>query len=621
MTTHSSIFAMATPRRGRFAPWLCLLLGLAACGAPGIELSISNIPAEATTLRIIPSIDGVPAGKQPEFDRSGDSLQVRLDLPAGTDGRLKVAVEALLPGRCALAGGEAVTDLGAAEGAELRVALAPLQRVLTVSKTGPGEGAVTSAPDGLQCGAACRQAFPACSTVRLTATPRDSAEFSGWSGACSGAGACQVTLDRDTSVEAAFGLPGRRVSVVINGSGAVTSEPAGLRCDAPTRCEGTFPAGTQVRLRATPADGYFFGGWTSGACSGTDPCVFNVNQDTTVSASFRRQDGSLAVNKSGSGAGTVTSAPAGIDCGTDCAEDFPKGTNVTLAATPDANSDFVGWTGPCSGTAPCSVRIDAMQTVGAQFKLKTVPLVVAKAGNGGGTISSQPVGINCGATCTGGFDLGTLVTLTPTADANANFVGWSGACSGAGACTVRMDAMAAVTATFQLKRYTLVVNLAGNGRGAVSGPSGIACGGGGACTAEFDTGTTVTLSAQPEAHTVTTRLSGACSGTIGCSFVIDGPKTVVATFTAMATMYQDGDFRGFSQQFAPGRYPSLSRQPIGNDSISSLKVPPGWTVLLCQDDNYEGGCRRFTTDSRDAADFGDDASSLIVCGPGDPCVP
>jgi hypothetical protein len=49
------------------------------------------------------------------------------------------------------------------------------------------------------------------------------------------------------------------------------------------------------------------------------------------------------------GNGTVTSQ--GIDCGTDCTEDYPGNTAITLTATPDNSAEFKNWGGDCSGTS------------------------------------------------------------------------------------------------------------------------------------------------------------------------------------------------------------------------------------------------------------------------------
>jgi hypothetical protein len=74
----------------------------------------------------------------------------------------------------------------------------------------------------------------------------------------------------------------------------------------------------------------------------------------------------LSVTKDGTGSGTVTSSPAGINCGTDCSEGYANGTTVTLTATPDAGSTFTGWTGTCAGAA-CSIPITGSASVTATF--------------------------------------------------------------------------------------------------------------------------------------------------------------------------------------------------------------------------------------------------------------
>lgn len=75
-----------------------------------------------------------------------------------------------------------------------------------------------------------------------------------------------------------------------------------------------------------------------------------------------------------SGNGHVSSVPGGIDCGSDCSEDYPSGSEVTLTATPDDGASFTGWGGACAGTADCTLIVDSALSVTANFT-KTTPSV------------------------------------------------------------------------------------------------------------------------------------------------------------------------------------------------------------------------------------------------------
>jgi hypothetical protein len=82
----------------------------------------------------------------------------------------------------------------------------------------------------------------------------------------------------------------------------------------------------------------------------------------------------LSVAKQGTGAGTVTSSPAGIDCGATCASSIRAGRTVTLTAAAAAGSTFAGWGGACSGTAAtCAVTMDQARSVTAQFDAQVTP--------------------------------------------------------------------------------------------------------------------------------------------------------------------------------------------------------------------------------------------------------
>jgi hypothetical protein len=142
----------------------------------------------------------------------------------------------------------------------------------------------------------------------------------------------------------------------------------------------------------------------------------------------------LSVSKDGSGTGTVTSdVQPGIDCGGTCSAAFDDGTALTLTATPDAGSRFVGWSGdtPCSGTGPgsCALTMNSDRSVTATFvRLRTV--TVSLTGGGTGSVTIQPGAIVCTSTCSATFDDSTQVTLTASPAAGEVFTGWSADCSG-----------------------------------------------------------------------------------------------------------------------------------------------------------------------------------------------
>ncbi len=75
----------------------------------------------------------------------------------------------------------------------------------------------------------------------------------------------------------------------------------------------------------------------------------------------------LTVVVDGTGSGVVTSSPAGIDCGADCAENIEESVQVELTAVADTGSTFDGWSAPCSGTGSCIVSMNDNVSVTATF--------------------------------------------------------------------------------------------------------------------------------------------------------------------------------------------------------------------------------------------------------------
>src|SRR5438034_1130912 len=393
---------------------------------------------------------------------------------------------------------------------------------LTIIRAGSGAGAVTSTPSGISCGASCSASFLSGTSVVLTANPDATSVFTGWSGGgCSGTDPWTVT--------ATFALQNFTLTVTPSGTGVgtVTSAPAGIDCGA--TCTASYSYNTTVTLTATPALGSAFTGWSGGSCTGTGPCTVTLTAATAVTATFTPTF-VLTVSKPGAGAGTVSSTPAGIDCGPTCTASFVSGTVVTLTAAPAAGSVFTGWSGgACSGTGPCTLTLTAATAVTATFT-PTFVLTVTTAGAGAGTVTSTPAGIDCGTACSASYTSGTVVTLTATPVVGSVFTGWSGAtCTGTGPCTVSLTVATTVTATFT-PSFVLTVTTAGAGAGTVtSTPAGIDCGA--TCSASY-TSETVTLTATPAAGSVFTGWSGgACTGTWSCTVTLTAATVVTATFT------------------------------------------------------------------------------------------
>ncbi len=165
--------------------------------------------------------------------------------------------------------------------------------------------------------------------------------------------------------------PSLFVTLAGDGAGRVMSEPTGIDCGR--TCGMVVDRGAMLSLIATPRAGSVFAGWRGGGCedvaAGT-PCSPELVEDTTITATFTLALRSLAIAKSGTGSGTVTSSPIGISCGGDCEETYSLGTSIELTATPAPESRFVGWLGEdeCSATTPCSLIVDRDATIGAIFE-------------------------------------------------------------------------------------------------------------------------------------------------------------------------------------------------------------------------------------------------------------
>jgi hypothetical protein len=150
-----------------------------------------------------------------------------------------------------------------------------------------GPGSVTADVPGLLCAASCTTTWNSGQRLALSATPASGSRLVRWSGACSGSTACTVTVAPGAAVTAVFGPASFRLTVAVNGRGAVRSSRAGITCRP--QCSASFPSFSPVRLTATPAKGWKLRSWT-GACRGSKrTCTVPMSAATRAGATFVRR--------------------------------------------------------------------------------------------------------------------------------------------------------------------------------------------------------------------------------------------------------------------------------------------------------------------------------------------
>lgn len=171
------------------------------------------------------------------------------------------------------------------------------------------------------------------------------------------------------------------LTLAVAGGGSVSSSDKVFSCGS--KCYGVYTPGSSITLTAKPDSGSSFTGW-SGACAGNAPsCTVLLNAEANVMASFAAVPGgggggnggggngggsTFTLSVSRSNGGTVTSTPAGINCGSGCSARYAPGTAVTLVATPSPDKTFLGWSGACSGASlSCTLTMGADSKVQASF--------------------------------------------------------------------------------------------------------------------------------------------------------------------------------------------------------------------------------------------------------------
>jgi hypothetical protein len=428
----------------------------------------------------------------------------------------------------------------------------------------------------------------------------------------------------EAKVIATFDLasPKFKLTVKAEGTGTVTSSPAGIEC--PPTCSAKFKEGTEVTLVATPTKGSSFTGWSGCESILAEPkgaCLVTMSAAKEVTAKFKegvKPSFAFKVELAGTGTGKVTSSPAGIECPPTCSAEFEESTEVTLSASASAGSEFSGWSGSgCSGTGTCKVTMSEAKEVVATFDLKATkgsePVKVILAGSGAGKAFIAPEAtkyrgspeIKCEYKSPGpqtgacetfmsnegeGYE---QVLISAEAAPGSKFVGWKventefEACGTLTFCAPFFEppetgsGEAKVIATFDAQEIieSPSLRVLKTGEGAViSNPAGIACTGaktGAECEANFEVGKMVTLTASPATDYAFSAWSG-CTEHVGltCLVLMDKAKTIKVTFvkTPLLTVEKAGS--GYGKVTAMG----ISCDESCSKATSAIKTGTSVTV-------------------------------------------
>lgn len=359
---------------------------------------------------------------------------------------------------------------------------------LTVLGAGTGSGAVASTGGGAiactvlagQTSGSCSESIDEDETRALTAAPAPGSTFDGWQGACSGNGACSVSMSENRTLTATFSLAPSVLALVQAPGSAVDNQPFGTQPHVQVLDNAGRPLavpGIAVRAEILSGAGSLIGTntvsttaagvalWTDlGLDAAAPPAPFvvrfvlvsdpSINLDSpafsvAAAAVLTVQLGGQTGFDLDPGNGTISGS--GINCGSagsTCSTSVAVGTVITLLGTPGENSFFLQWEGPCpSGQNPtCVVTLDGPVTVTGFFALEGYSFTVAVEGTGAdGTVESSASGgpatfSECQLTagvqsgqCGGFQSYGTRsVMVTARAGTGSVFVGWSGDCTATG---------------------------------------------------------------------------------------------------------------------------------------------------------------------------------------------
>ncbi len=265
------------------------------------------------------------------------------------------------------------------------------------------------------------------SAINLVATANEGYSFTNWTldgTPVSTTTVYQLTMNGNKALVANFTL-----QLVVG----LSSNPAE---GGTTTGAGSYNAGANVTVTATPNSGYTFTNWTDGlTIASTDSSyIFDLNASRNLAANFTAKAAETYALNVIADNGTVLKVPVKTA--------YNSGDVVVLTATPATGFTFTGWTGDATGSQnPLPVTMNANKNITANFTENLPNTFTLNVTAFNGSVLKDP---NLNA-----YNNGDIVLLTATPNSEYTFTGWSGDANGSqNPLSVTMNENKNITANF-----------------------------------------------------------------------------------------------------------------------------------------------------------------------------
>ena len=415
---------------------------------------------------------------------------------------------------------------------------------------GGGSGTVLLSPD--------QTTYVYGDVVSVQAVPAPGFVFQSWGGDLSGDGSGRnLTIDGNKNISALFAGAAYTVSTAVVGSGRIDLYPD----------QTTYAYGDVISVTATADAGWRLGEWQVGLSGVKESQLLTITDNIHLGALFEEDTYALNVAWIGNGTAEKISDKSA----------FKAGEVVTVTATPNAGSTFIGWSEELTDTLfstalTTTVTITQDTSIIAYFSTNQYTVTVNIVGSGVVTPTSAT------------YTLGEEAVLTATAAAGWSFAGWSGDAGGASnPVTVTVDGLKTVTATFTLNptatpTSTPTATATADGGPQTATPTPTATAGGGSQTATPTPTATADGGPQTATPTASATPTGISTATPTASATPAGTSTATTTPSATPSSTSTATATPSatpSSTSTPTRTPSATPSSTSTPTATASATPSG----------------------------------------------